>query len=78
MKDADYRKALLLTRIDAHRTILRLEIRCARSSFSPWNVALGLLGGSGGGHLITRLAPLLLGVLLPLLRRGSSTEEKHG
>ena len=78
MKDADYRKALLLTRIDAHRTILRLEIRCARSSFNPWNAALGLLGGSGSGHLVTRLVPLLLGVLLPLLRGRSRPEEDRG
>jgi hypothetical protein len=42
--EADYRRALLLTRIEAQRTVLGLESRLARHSFHPLGALLGFLG----------------------------------
>lgn len=44
MTEADFRTELLLTRIDAHRSMLRLEIRTARESFDPVGSALKWAG----------------------------------
>ena len=44
MTDAEYRRSLLLTRIDAHRDLLRLELRLARRQFDPWRAVFSLLG----------------------------------
>jgi hypothetical protein len=44
VSDAEYRKTLLLTRIEAHRTILRLELRLARATFDPVGALLSLVG----------------------------------
>ena len=63
MNDAEYRKALLLTKIEAHRTILRLETRLARASFDPWGAVLSLLGvdGAVAGAVASSLRSLLVG-----------------
>jgi len=45
--DAAHRKALLLARIEAHRTIADLEVRCARATFDPWGSVLSVLGVDG-------------------------------
>jgi hypothetical protein len=47
MTDADYRRALLVTRIEAHRDLLRLELRLARKQFDPWRALFSLLGVDG-------------------------------
>ncbi len=44
MTDAEYRRELLLTKIDAHRSIFRLELRTARRGFDPMGTALGWVG----------------------------------
>jgi hypothetical protein len=44
MTEADYRRALLVTRIEAHRDLLRLELRLARKQFDPWRAVFSLLG----------------------------------
>jgi hypothetical protein len=44
MTEAGFRRELLLTRIDAHRSMLRLEIRSARESFDPVGTALEWAG----------------------------------
>jgi hypothetical protein len=54
----EYQKELLRTKIDAHRTILGLEVRAARAAFDPLGAALSMLGASHGATEI----------LLPLLR----------
>jgi hypothetical protein len=46
--DAEYRRELLLTRIEAHRTVLRLELRCARATLHPLDAVLSLLGVDAG------------------------------
>jgi hypothetical protein len=46
VKDAQLRKALLLTRIEAHRQILRLELRCARATLDPWRLVLPRVVGA--------------------------------
>lgn len=48
MTDADYRRALLLAKIDAQRTILGLELRLARGSIHPLGALLALVGLDGG------------------------------
>ena len=57
MTDADHRKALLLAKIEAHRTIFQLELRLARASFDPIGSMLSLiaavlpsLGGAPAGE----------------------------
>jgi hypothetical protein len=44
MTEADYQRELLKAKIDAHRTVLGLEVRAARSAFDPLGLALSLLG----------------------------------
>lgn len=63
MNEAQYRKALLLTRIDAHRSILRLELRLARSTVDPWGTLLSLLGVDGAltGAIASSLRSILGG-----------------
>jgi hypothetical protein len=40
----EYERALLLTKIEAQRSVLGLEIRLARAGFDPMRTALSLLG----------------------------------
>lgn len=47
MTQSEHRKALLLAKIDAQRTIFRLELRVARSGFRPLHALLSLLGVEG-------------------------------
>lgn len=44
MTDSEFQRELLLTRIDAHRSLLRLELRSARESFDPMAKALEWAG----------------------------------
>ncbi|MBW2290159.1 MAG: hypothetical protein JRG80_22090 [Deltaproteobacteria bacterium] len=44
MTELDYQKELLKTKIEAHRTVLGLEVRAARLAFDPLGLALSLLG----------------------------------
>jgi len=81
MTDAEHRKSLLLARIDAQRTIFRLELRVARAGFRPLNALLSLVGlegatgslvsslvGEGGRALsLVRVVVLLVGSVLSLL-----------
>jgi hypothetical protein len=50
MTEVDHRKALLLAKIDAHRAVLGLELRCARATMNPLD---GLLGHFGIDHALT-------------------------
>jgi hypothetical protein len=77
MTDAEYRRALLQTRIDAHRDLLNLELRLARRDFDPWRAVFSLLGvdsavaGTVGASLRGLLASheglLLSGAIVPVL-----------
>jgi hypothetical protein len=42
--ELDYQKELLKAKIDAHRTVLGLEVRAARMSFDPLGLVLSLVG----------------------------------
>jgi hypothetical protein len=44
MTEAEFQRELLLTRIEAHRSMLRLELRSARESFDPMATALEWAG----------------------------------
>ncbi len=44
MTDTEYRRALLVTKIEAQRSLLGLELRLARASFDPLGAAFSLLG----------------------------------
>jgi hypothetical protein len=67
---AEYRKALLLARIEAHRSVVRLELRCARASLDPVSEILTLLGVDRG----------LVGAAVGALRglAGGTPERLHG
>ena len=81
MSEADYRRALLLTRIEAQRSLLGLELRLARATIHPLGALLSLLGFDGalGGNVaavlgradggLGALVPLLVAALLPLVDR---------
>ena len=58
MTDTEYRKELLLAKIDAHRQIFRLEVHSARVSFDPVAIALRWVG----------LDPTTVGAVLPAAR----------
>jgi hypothetical protein len=42
--EAEFQRELLVTRIEAHRSLLRLELRSARDSFDPMATALEWAG----------------------------------
>jgi hypothetical protein len=42
--ELDYQKELLKARIEAHRTVLGLELRAAHTAFDPLGLALSLFG----------------------------------
>jgi hypothetical protein len=74
--DADYRRALLLTKNEAQRALLGLEVRLARASFHPLGALLSLLGfdGAVGGTVAASVRSVLGGsagglgtALVPLL-----------
>ena len=44
MTELEYQKELLKTKIDAHRTVLGLEVRATRMTFDPLGLALSLVG----------------------------------
>ncbi len=44
MTELDYQKELLKTKIEAHRTVLGLEVRATRTAFDPLGLALSLVG----------------------------------
>ena len=77
MTEIEYRRALLRTRIDAHRDLLRLEVRLARRNFDPWRVLFSLLGVDGAvagtvgaslrGLLDSHEGLLLGGAIVPVL-----------
>jgi hypothetical protein len=59
--DADFRRALLLTKIDAQRSLLTLELRIARATVHPLGAVLALLGFDGevGGTVAASIRSLL-------------------
>jgi hypothetical protein len=42
--ELEYQKELLKTKIDAHRTVLGLEVRATRMAFDPLGLTLSLIG----------------------------------
>jgi len=42
--ELEYQKELLKAKIDAHRTVLGLEVRATRMAFDPLGLGLSLLG----------------------------------
>ncbi len=47
MTDLEYRRALLLARIEAHRTLFELEVRYARATVHPLRSMLSMVGLDG-------------------------------
>jgi hypothetical protein len=72
----EYQKALLTAKIDAHRTVLGLELRAARVAFDPLGMALSLLGVD---RAVVRVLPPILRAVTASLRQhpvsGKDTEE---
>lgn len=46
MTPSEHKKALLLAKIEAHRRMLALEVRCARAMLDPWRSLLPRLVGA--------------------------------
>ena len=67
MKERDYQKALLMAKIDAHRTVVGLEARAARAAFDPLGIALSFLG----------VDRALIRILPPILRAVTSSLKEH-
>ncbi len=76
MTELDYQKALLTAKIDAHRTVLGLEVRAARAAFDPLGIALSLLGVDRA--LIRILPPILRAVTSGLKEHPESSEGSEG
>jgi hypothetical protein len=57
MTELEQRREVLLARIEAHRTMLDLEVRCARASVSVTNRVLGAFGldGAVAGAMVSGL-----------------------
>jgi len=67
VKERDYQKALLMAKIDAHRTVVGLEVRAARAAFDPLGIALSFLG----------VDRALVRILPPILRAVTSSLKEH-
>ena len=72
MNERDYQKALLLAKIDAHRSVLGLEVRAARAAFDPLGITLSLLGVDRA--LVRILPPILRAVTASLRAEPGSSE----
>ncbi len=73
MNERDYQKALLVAKIDAHRSVLGLEVRAARASFDPLGIALSFLGVD---RALVRILPPILRAVTASLREESETAEE--
>ena len=73
MKERDYQKALLVAKIDAHRSILGLEVRAARTAFDPLGIALSFLGLD---RALVRILPPILRTVTASLRGESEAAEE--
>jgi hypothetical protein len=71
MNDSDFQRELLLTRIDAHRGMFRLELRAARAEFDPVAIGLGWLG------VDRKLVRDVMPALRALHRDGMPSDLKH-
>ncbi len=67
MTEFEHQKELLKAKIDAHVTILGLEIRAAHATFDPVGTALSLLGVDRS----------VVQILLPVLRAVTTNIGQH-
>jgi hypothetical protein len=67
--ELEHRREVLLARIDAHRALLDLEVRCARASMSSMTSLLGVFGldGAVAGAMVSGMRTHDLTAALPLL-----------
>ena len=72
MTELDYQKALLIVKIDAHRTVVGLEVRAARAAFDPLGIALSFLGVD---RALVRILPPILHAVTSSLRGESESGE---
>jgi hypothetical protein len=72
--ELDYQKALLKAKIDAHRTVLGLEVRAARMSFDPLGLALSLVGFDR--QTVQVLGPILHGVVAGVVGLAEANESE--
>ena len=88
MTQDEYERALLLTKIEAQRSVLGLELRLARAGFDPMRTVFSFLGvdRAVAGSLRSLLGrsdslgggallPVLVAALLPLLERFRNGQE---
>ena len=84
----EYERALLLTKIEAQRSVLGLELRLARAGFDPMRTVFSFLGvdravagslrsllGRSDGLAGGALLPVLVAALLPLVERFRNGQE---
>lgn len=73
MTELEHQKALLAAKIDAHRTILGLELHAARVAFDPLPATLSLLGVD---RTVVELLPPVLRALTASVRKHHEGAEK--
>jgi hypothetical protein len=83
MNQFEHQKAVLLTRIEAQRMVVGLEIRAARAGFDPLRSLLGLLGVrrdlADAASALVRVVARALRTEAPEPAPGSHTEDRnHG
>jgi hypothetical protein len=71
--ELDYQKALLTAKIDAHRTVVGLELRAARAAFDPLGIALSFLGVD---RAVVRILPPILRAVTTSLRESDEGQEE--
>ena len=67
MTNLEHEKNLLEAKIEAHRRVVSLEVRVARSAFDPFGIALSMLGAD----------PRVAEILPSLLRAITASMGRH-
>lgn len=76
MTHLEYEKALLEAKIEAHRRVLGLELRAARSAFDPIGIALSFLGADQ--RMVEVLPALVRTITTSLGRHPKAAEADPG
>lgn len=76
MNELEYQKELLKTKIEAHRTIVGLELRATRAAFDPMGAALSVLGVDRS--LVEILVPVVRAALAHLGEESVHAEGSGG
>ncbi len=76
MRHLEHEKALLEAKIEAHRRVLGLEVRAARSAFDPIGIAPSFLDADP--RVVEVLPPLLRAITASMGRDSDHAEAEPG